>query len=218
MRLLACAALIISTCIALMRCEDPEEFPPRELPPFNRIQSNGGVTFKLVTGPENKVISTSMSETAYSVSGGQLNINAAWGSMTIAIRNLPLLWCNACTVEASGLVADTLSMYIHGGSADLRDITIAGYLGLSALNIGTYKFSGTVPFFNVYSVNNADVEAFNLVTDSTYVNSYAALAHTEIHATKVVNVFIHSAGSVYYKGNPPIVRLSNQGTGKLIAK
>lgn len=199
-------------------CEDPEEFPARQLDFFDRIQSNGGVKFKLVTGAENKVISTSLSDGSYNVSSGQLNINAAGGSMTIAIRNIKLLWCNACNVQASGLIADTLSMYIHAGQANLQGITITNYLGLSALNMGTYKFSGSVPFFNVYSANNADVEAFDLVTDSTYVDSWAALAHTEIYATSVINVWIHSAGNVYYKGDPPVVRLSVLGTGTLIKK
>jgi hypothetical protein len=159
-----------------------------------------------------------MAQSGYSVSGGHLSINAAGGSMTIAIRSMKSLWCNACTVKASGLVADTLNMYIHAGKADLRDINLSGYLGLRAENIGTYEFSGTVPFFNVYQMNNANVEAFNLVTDSTYVDSYAALGSTEIHATKVVNAFIRSVGNVYYKGNPPIVRVSASGMGKLIKK
>lgn len=212
------SSLALVICVLFAQCEDPEEFPVPDFGPIYSISANGGVTFNLVSGAENKIISTSMDHSGYSVSGGHLSINAAGGSMTIAIRSMKSLGCNACTVKASGLVADTLNMYIHAGRADLRDIVLSGYLGLRAENIGTYEFSGTVPFFNVYQMNNANVEAFNLVTDSTYVDSYAALASTEIHATKVVNAFIRSVGNVYYKGNPPIVRVSASGLGKLIKK
>ncbi|MBT1695930.1 DUF2807 domain-containing protein [Fulvivirgaceae bacterium PWU4] len=210
-------ALIAATAFLLIGCGDPKEFPPKALPPFNKISSNGLVTFNLVAGAENMVISTSIPESMYSAGGGQLNINGI-GRMTIAVRDIKILSCNGCSVENDGpLVADTLNMYVHGGSVDLKDIQINGYLGLNAANSGTYKFSGTSNFFYVSNSNAAIVKAYGLVTDSTYVNS-SAVFDTEVHATKVVNVFINSMGSVLYKGNPPIVRLTATGTGKLIRK
>lgn len=210
--------LIVFASLLLTACGDPEEFPAKALPPFNRIQSNGFVTFNFVTGAENKVISTSISESMYNVGSGQLNVNATGGRMTIAVSDLKLLWCNACSVENDGpLVADTLNMYMHAGSVDLKDIRINGYLGLNAVNTGTYEFSGTAGFFQVSNINSTHVKAFNLVTDSTYVSSTNAW-DTEVYATKVINVFIHSIGNVYYKGNPPIVRLTATGSGKLIRK
>src|SRR6185503_3030594 len=124
------------------------------------------------------------------------------------IRNLKLLYCNSCSVEnPSPLVADTLVMYVHAGGVDLHNIQIDYYLGLTALNTGTYKFSGTAAFFNLANVNATNVRAFDLVTDSTYVNSTNAF-ETDVNATQVLNVFINSSGDVYYKGNPPIVRLT----------
>lgn len=210
-------ALIVTASFLLTGCGDPKEFPAKPLPPFNRIQSNGFVTFNLVTGAENTVISTSMPESMYNAGGGVLMVNGG-GRMTIAIRDIKMLGCNACSVENDGpLVADTLNMYLHAGSVDLKDIQINGYLGLNAVNTGTYKFSGTAGFFNVSNINATIVKAFNLVTDSTYVNS-SNILDTEVHATEVVNVFINSMGSVLYKGNPPIVRLTATGTGKLVRK
>lgn len=210
-------ALIAAVSFLLTGCGDPKEFPAKALPPFNKISSNGLVTFNLIAGAENMVISTSMPESMYSAGGGQLNINGI-GRMTIAVRDIKILSCNGCSVENDGpLVADTLNMYVHGGSVDLKDIQINGYLGLNAMNSGTYKFSGTSGFFYVSSSNAAIVKAYGLVTDSTYVNS-SAVFDTEVHATQVVNVFINSMGSVLYKGNPPIVRLTATGTGKLIRK
>lgn len=201
--------------VLIMGCGDPQEFAPKALGPFNVIQSNGGVKFKLVSGATNQVISTSLSESMYNVSSGVLSVNAAGGVVTVAIRNLNLLSCNACTVEnPSPLVADTLVMYIHAGSANLQNIQINHYLGLSALNTGKYKFSGTAAFFNVANVNATSVEAFDLVTDSTYVNS-TNIFETDVNATQVINVFINSIGDVNYKGNPPIVRLTATGSGKL---
>jgi hypothetical protein len=100
------------------------------------------------------------------------------------------------------------------GSVDLQNIQINHYLGLSALNTGRYKFSGTAAFFNVTNVNATNVEAFDLVTDSTYVNS-TNIFETDVNATQVINVVISSSGNVYYKGNPPIVRLTTTGSGKL---
>jgi hypothetical protein len=194
---------------------DVEEDPAKPLGPFNRIQSNGSITFKLVTGAENRVISTSLMESLYNTGSGVLSVNGN-GSMTIAIKDIKMLSCNACSVEnPEPLVADTLNMNIHGGSATLEGIQINGYLGLGAVNMGTYEFSGYAHFFNVSTINLVSIEAFNLITDSTYVNSTAAV-DTKVHATKCVNVFINSAGSVRYRGNPPIVRLTRTGSGELI--
>jgi hypothetical protein len=206
--------LLLVSIFFLAACE-VEEDPAKPLGPFNRIQSNGTITFRLVTGAENRVISTSLMESMYNTGGGTLQINGS-GSMTIAINDIKMLSCNACTVEnPEPLIADTLNMSIHGGSATLEAIQINGYLGLNALNTGTYEFSGYSHFFNVSSVNLVTIEAFNMITDSTYVNSTAAL-DTKVHATKCVNVFINSAGSVRYRGNPPIVRLTRTGSGELI--
>jgi hypothetical protein len=217
MKRLFTQALIASACIFnLIGCE-VEETPAKKLPSFDYIQSNGSVKFKLVTGVvDNRVISTNIAESMYNVSGNTLQVNAAGGSMTIAVKDLNLLWCNACSVEnTEPLVADTLSMSVHAGSVDLQDIHINGYLGLNAQNLGTYKFSGYSHFFTVSSINLVSIEAFNLVTDSTYVNS-TSVVDTEVNATQVVNVFINSSGSVRYRGNPPIVRLTKTGSGRLI--
>ncbi|HTJ48234.1 MAG TPA: hypothetical protein VL443_02190, partial [Cyclobacteriaceae bacterium] len=54
-----------------------EESPAKELGPFKTISSNGMVTFKLVQGVTNKVISTSIADASYNVGGGQLSVNAA---------------------------------------------------------------------------------------------------------------------------------------------
>ncbi len=216
MKNLACSPtllLLLASIVFLAGCE--EENPAKPLGPFNRIQANGTITFKLVTGADNRVISTSLMESMYNTGGGTLSINGS-GSMTIAIKDIKMLSCNACSVEnPEPLVADTLNMSIHGGSATLEGIQINGYLGLSALNTGTYEFSGYSHFFNVSSVNLVGIEAFNLITDSTYVNS-TAVSDTKVHATKCVNVFINSIGNVRYRGNPPIVRLSRTGSGELI--
>lgn len=208
--------LIAAACIFYLTACEIEETPAKRLPSFDYIRSNGSVKFKLVTGVDNRVISTNISESMYSVSGNTLQVNAGGGSMTVAVKDLNLLWCNACSVEnTEPLVADTLNMSIHAGSVDLQDIHITGYLGLNAQNLGTYKFSGYSHFFTVSSINLVSIEAFNLVTDSTYVNS-TSVVDTEVNATQVVNVFINSSGSVRYRGNPPIVRLTKTGSGRLI--
>ena len=87
-------------------------------------------------------------------------------------------------------------------------------MGLYAGGRTDSQFSGTAAFFNVANVNATSVEAFDLVTDSTYVNS-TNIFETDVNATQVINVFINSIGDVYYKGNPPIVRLTATGSGKL---
>jgi hypothetical protein len=207
----------IGLILVLVSCGDPKEFAPKPLGPFNRISSNGLVTFNLVTGARNEVLSTNLNEAMYSVSSGVLQINGI-GSMTIGVRNIYSLWCNACSIEnRAELIADTLAMTVHGGSVDFNDIRINNYLELEALNTGDYSFSGTVPFFYVKNINLTSVRAFNLVTDSTYVVSTNA-TDTDVHATQVVNVFINSSGNVNYKGNPPIVRLTRTGTGQLVKK
>jgi hypothetical protein len=216
MKRLFTQALVASACVLYLSGCEIEETPAKRLPSFDYIQSNGSVKFKLVTGVDNRVISTNIGESMYNVSGNTLTVNAAGGSMTVAVKDLNMLWCNACSVEnTEPLVADTLNMSVHAGSVDLQDIHITGYLGLNAQNLGTYKFSGYSHFFTVSSINLVSIEAFNLVTDSTYVNS-TSVVDTEVHATQVVNVFINSSGSVRYRGNPPIVRLTKTGSGRLI--
>ncbi|HEY0656533.1 MAG TPA: DUF2807 domain-containing protein [Chryseosolibacter sp.] len=206
----------VSLCALLFACEVEEE-AAKELLPFRTISSNGMVKFRLIEGPENKVISTSIDEFQYNVSNGTLSVNAAGGSMTIAVRNLYQLWCNSCSVESDGLVADTLNFYVHAGKVELFNIHVNNYLGISALNTGSYKFSGFASFFNFATVNLATVEAYDLLTDSTYVNT-TSVGYAEVHATQVLNVFINSVGGVYYKGNPQVVRATITGTGKLIKK
>lgn len=208
-----CLPILIA---GLAACE-LEETPAKELGPFNTISSNGSVKFTLIQGVENKVISTSISETMYNVSNGQLTVNAPGGSMTIAVKNVDLFWCNSCDVSSSGvLIVDTLNFYIHAGSLELHDLQ-ANKIGLSAVNTGKYKLSGSAIFFNVYMVNLASIEAFDLITDSTYVNSLAAI-NSEVHATQKLSGSIFSAGNVYYKGNPPVVTVSSSGAGKVIPK
>jgi hypothetical protein len=217
MKQILTTVVLASLSLLLIRC-DIEETPAKKLGSFNRIQSNGMVTFNLVTGAENAVISTSIMESMYSVSGGTLIVNAAGGSMTVAIRDLKMLSCNACSIGCpEPLIADTLNMYVHAGSVDLGDIQINGFLGLNAVNTGKYKFTGRASFFQVSSSNLATIKAFDLVTDSTDVNS-SSISEVEVNTTKVVNVFINSMGDVLYRGNPPIVRLSKSGTGRLIKK
>ena len=201
--------------MALAGCGEPEEFAAKELPPFNSISANGGVKIYFVTGPVNKVVSTSMAENHYGVGGGTLSINAAGGSITVSVRDLDLLWCNACTVDTRDkLIADTINMYIHAGSAELTDIQINGRLSLKADNTGTYKFSGVANDFHVSTTNLARIEAFDLVTDSTHVNTLSVVS-SEVHATRVLDVSIGSIGSVLYKGDPAVIRLSGSGSGQL---
>lgn len=202
--------------LSLFSC-DVEETPAKQLGPFNKISSNGPVTFTFVQGAENKVLTTSMMDNYYSVSNGQLNINGM-GSMTIAIKNLYLLWCNSCSVENNGpLVVDTLNFYMHGGSMKFSDIHVNNILQINAINTGTYKLSGTAAFVNLSTINLVSYEAYNLITDSTYINTTSIL-DAELHTTHVVNAFINSMGSVNFKGNPPIVRASISGQGKMVRK
>jgi hypothetical protein len=100
---------------------------------------------------------------------------------------------------------------------ELFNIQVNNYLGLNALNLGTYKFSGYASFFNFTSVNLATVKAYNLVTDSTYINT-TSIGDAEVNATQVLNVFINSIGGVNYKGNPPVVRATITGMGRLVKK
>lgn len=194
---------------------DSEEFAPKALPPFSNIQSNGAVTFKLVNGPDNRVVSTSMAENYYSVSGNTLTVNGG-GTMTVAVRDLDLLWCNACEVNTGEpLVVDTLNLYIHGGRATLRDLQVTNLVNLTAMNTGTYKLSGTAGFFSVTTVNTASIQSFGLVTDSTYVYT-TSIADVEVTTTQVLQASISSIGDVIYRGNPPVVRVSGIGSGKAI--
>jgi hypothetical protein len=56
---------------------------------------------------------------------GSLSVNAAGGAMTIAIRNLNLLWCNACSAERY--------VELLGSRRELFTIQVNNYLGLNGL-------------------------------------------------------------------------------------
>lgn len=195
-------------------CEEPQEFAAKELLPFNSIRANGNATIYLVTGNENRVVSTSMADQLYGVGGKTLSINGG-GSMTVAVKDLELLWCNACNVGSKDrLVADTLNMYIHAGDVDLYDIQINGRLSIQADNTGTYRFSGNANDFHIRTTNLATVEAFDLVTDSTHVYTQS-ITNMLVHATRVLDVSIGSSGGVVYKGDPAVIRSSGFGNGQL---
>ncbi|MDJ1497193.1 DUF2807 domain-containing protein [Cytophagaceae bacterium DM2B3-1] len=208
--------LLVLVFAGLISCE-VEEVPPKPLGSFTTITSNGFVTFNLVGGPVNKVISTSMSDAYYNVSNGNLFINGM-GTITIAVRNLYLLSCNSCSVKsAESFTADTLNFSIHAGSLKLKDVIVTRYLGLNAINTGTYEISGRTPFLNLGLTNMVTFKGYSLITDSTYVNS-TNVVDCEVYTKQVINAFVNSIGNVNYKGRPPIVRASYTGTGRLVAK
>jgi len=207
--------LLLAFLVPLLFSCDPHEEPAKALPPFDLVSANGPMTFHLVTGATNQVISTSLLEQEYNVGGGTLQINGV-GSMTIAVKDINQFFCNGCTIKNDGeLVADTLNMTVHGGTVKLSDVTITGWLGINSVNLGSHKFSGSAGFFYVTTTNLSAIEAYDLVTDSVYVNSNS-ISEAKVNARQVVNVFINSIGSVRYKGNPPIVRLTKTGSGNLI--
>jgi len=201
--------------VAVLFACDPHEDPAKPLPPFGNVWCNGPMSFKLVTGAANGVVSTSLLDQQYNVSGGTLSINGS-GAMTLAVKDINSFWCNGCTIENDGaLYADTLNMTVHGGHVDLNDLTISGWLGITSENLGSHEFTGTTNFFYVVTTNLSAIDAFQLVADSVYVDSNS-ISNAEVTATQVVNVFIRSLGSVKYKGNPPVVRLTKTGSGSLI--
>lgn len=200
--------------LTLFAC-DPKEFEPKEHGPFNQISSNGFVKFEFVQGAYNHIVSTSMMDNFYNVSGGVLSINGN-GTMTIAVSNtINPLWCNGCNLESDGpLTMDTLNVYMHSGGMKMKNFHVNNILQINAVNLGTYKLSGSAAFLNLTTVNLASFEGYGFVTDSTYINT-TSITDLEVHATQVLNVFINSIGGVKYKGNPPIVRASITGMGRL---
>jgi hypothetical protein len=201
----------------LVSC-DPKEYPPKALGHFTTISSNGLVTFTLVQGVENAVLSTSMMDSYYSVSGGQLSINGI-GTMTIAVSSQKLLLsCQSCSVKGSGpLVVDTLAFYMHAGDLKLTDLQINSRMDINAINTGTYKVAGQAAFVNLSTINAVTYKGYDLITDSTYINT-ASIFDMEVNTTYVVNAFINSIGNVNYRGNPPIVRATITGSGKMVKK
>lgn len=99
----------------------------------------------------------------------------------------------------------------------LKDIYVNNILQINAINTGKYKLSGFASFVNLTTMNLVSYEAYNLVTDSTYINTTSIL-DAELHTTQVVNAFINSMGSVNFKGNPPVVRATITGQGKMVRK
>ncbi len=205
---------VLIVCVICLSC-DPHEHEVAPHGPFKNISSNGFVSFKFIQGVENHIVSTSMMDNSYSVSGGTLSINSAGGTMTIAVRNITSLWCNGCSLESTEpLVMDTLNVYMHAGGMDMTDLRINNLIYIHADNTGTYRLSGSAPFLYVATTNLATYRGFNFVTDSTYVNT-TSVGDALINTTQVLNVFINSIGGVQYKGDPPIVRATITGMGQL---
>jgi uncharacterized lipoprotein len=61
MKRLFTQTLIALACLFYLAGCDIEETPAKKLSSFDYIQSNGSVKFKLVTGVDNRVISTNIS-------------------------------------------------------------------------------------------------------------------------------------------------------------
>lgn len=199
--------------ISLFSC-DRDEDPAKDVGQFEKISANGSMDIRLVSGVENKVLTTSLSENAYSASNGTLNINGN-GNMTIAINEMESFYCNACDLEClETLILDSTDISIHAGSAEFNNLVVTSFVELTFVNSGSYKFKGSALKADLNISNNPRFEGYGFVCDTLIMLS--GYYNSEVHAKKYLDVtMIGGAPIVTYKGNPDSVTTSIVGSGKV---
>lgn len=197
---------------AISSCKKDNE-PAKELDPFKRIKCSGNVTISLVSGSENKVLTTTLENMSYSSSGNLLSINASSGTMTIAVKDLDAITMNSGSIANVGLVQlPALKLTTNASSVNFEDFHITGIFEGRFSNTGTYQFKGTAGYIDVNVKDNVLFKGKDFAGDSVRFYNEAS-GNQEIHAVNILRASIIGSGNVYYKGSPAIVDTNTLGTG-----
>jgi hypothetical protein len=139
-------------------------------------------------------------------------------TLTIAITMTDL---ESITLEGVGDITgqnafqvDSIEVTMMGvGSINLE--MEADYLNTSHISgVGNHTFSGSADKHECAHTGVGNIQAFNLITDTTEID-LSAVGNAEVFVNNYLNVHIGASGSVYYKGNPTIHQ-SGTGSGQVI--
>ena len=122
----------------------------------------------------------------------------------------------SCIAVAEGrLSADKLELEIAGSGRIDLDVT-AREIFSRILGSGTIELHGECDRHVIEITGSGNMRAFDLQTQRCEI-SISGSGECRVFVTSALDVRISGSATVYYKGRPPLIRLENTGTGKIIA-
>lgn len=206
---------------SFVSCKKDDE-PNLTYGPFNygkitSIQCNGYVVVKLQPG-NGEVISHTRGMQVMGM-GGSLLLNGG-GELTIGIENITISMNGGGGVtnadDYSGpLTAHNITISGQGGNVNLNNLDLDSTISVSIQNTGDYTLKGRCSYLTVSNTNLGRFFGFDLTSDSCRVSQYS-MNQIQVNTSQKLTGTIVSTGSVYYKGSPAVVNVSQIGTGQLI--
>ena len=211
----------------------PLERQTRVLADFDRISLNDNVSLILSSDSVAPVVVEAGSHVIggikTSVSGGELTIGNANTCNWLRSYSKPVnvyvsskkLWQikynSSGNISTPGtLKLDSLSVEIWGGCGTI-DLNLDLWKGNFSLNMGTadFRLHGLCSITTVYSGDYGLYDGRELRTGYTFITN-SGTNDCYVYAVHAIEANIQSIGNIYYKGNPPSVKATVTGTGKLV--
>jgi hypothetical protein len=192
------------------------DYGPFNYGPINGAIANGAVVIKFESSPVNKIVSMSKGMQIVNT-GSCLTLNGG-GEITFGIRNFSVQLNGGGVTNSANpgtLYINNLSIGGNAFDVDLKNLSVDSTLSIGMTNTGQCVLAGHAGYLSVSSNNLTKVFAFDLITDSCYV-SQSSLNQVQVNATQKLKGVIMGSGELFYKGSPPVVNVSQIGSGQLI--
>lgn len=154
-------------------------------------------------------------QTNSSMENKTLNINTN-GEVYIDIENLNRLEVlgNMNLSTKSSLQISSFSLKGAGNSNILMDVNTSSVAAETVAN-SALVLSGTTRDFKIKAGSSAKFSGFGLTCFSCTVDLYGD-GDCEINATDTLNANIYGEGDIIYKGDPKVINIKIDGSGKVI--
>jgi hypothetical protein len=179
----------------------------RELPPFDGVDLAGANTVTIGVGGAQRVVVRGEDDVlpliTTEVEGGTLVIDQSESFDTASSLTVEIVMPALDAIRLSG--AGTLTVDGH----DLEQ------LELSLPGSGTVHGSGDVQRLDVDLAGAGDVELAQLVATHVTV-SLSGTGNVHVHANETLDARMSGTGSVFYGGDPEVVKQEITGTGVIV--
>jgi len=194
-----------------------QETITKNLGDFNELKVYNGLTVKLKKGSKSKVeISGSQSEdVTVKNADGILKIRLKFpDSFTAEDVNITVFYDDNLTVldanEGARIVAEDvfkqqhLEVRVQEGARINVNVNVRHLTG-KAVTGGTIKIAGKTENQNVEATTGGFYKALDLKSKQTIVLA-ASGAEAEVNASEILDAKVRFGGSVYYQGNPEVLK------------
>jgi len=105
-------------------------------------------------------------------------------------------------VSIEGIICHKYVAEING-SGNIEADVVASEISSMIRGSGDFKYKGTTPLHTIRIAGSGDVEAFDLFTESTYIDIEGS-GDAYVWVETLLDIFISGSGNVTYKGNPQL--------------